>query len=487
MAAHTGWWKRVSPLLAPSRRQLEAFLDREPEARVLGVRSPMRRPWPEFIERRGKQFRIAWCESVLEIREALADIEDAPDARLLLITNLEDNLLGADVVARFPRGRLMAASRWDALRAAFSARDLDPRLRGQDWLSDLLLERPPAAGYPPVPGGVLDLDTAWRFCLEHAVGLADARADVGALLAWTAGEGNLDRFQALPQASREKILEKVASEGGAAAALVARAVSAGHGADALAIGLVCGVIFATAGPSDSLRDAAVRLEPAFGGSRVDPDAGKLLADAAGRVIARLDGPSAERHQARAFVWLETVRATEHAALSRALTAGLEARIVAAAEAIVQAAEAGGAHGLVNAARLVRLTLDHERAGDHRARLDRLQMAARLCRWLCGRRRPVPGSAVRRGPTPRTAASWTGHARRSELAMVCRLSLRPMRGFANSPQFAVKKRTVNSLSCSAIGTQEAPVATKRYRSSVRSIVSSHLSRHMRRFCCWFWMG
>ena len=59
----------------------------------------MRRPWPEFIERRGKQFRIAWCESVLAIRAALADIEDAPDPRLLLITNLEDNLLGADVVA----------------------------------------------------------------------------------------------------------------------------------------------------------------------------------------------------------------------------------------------------------------------------------------------------------------------------------------------------------------------------------------------------
>ncbi len=380
----------MSPLLAPSRRQLEAFLDREPEARVLGVRSPMRRPWPEFIERRGKQFRIAWCESVLEIREALADIEAAPDARLLLITNLEDNLLGADVVARFPRGRLMAASRWDALRAAFSARDLDPRLRGQDWLSDLLLERPPAAGYPPVPGGVLDLDTAWRFCLEHAVGLTDARADVGALLGWTAGEGNLDRFQALPQASRDKILEKVASEGGSAAALVARAVSAGHGADALAIGLVCGVIFETAGPSDSLRDAAVRLEPAFGGSRVDPDAGSLLADAAGRVIARLDGPSAQRHQARALVWLETVRATEHAGLSRALTAGLEARLVAAAEAIVQAAESGGAQGLANAGRLVRLTLSHERAGDHRARLDRLQMAARLCRWLFGRRRTISG-------------------------------------------------------------------------------------------------
>ena len=380
----------MSPLLAPSRRQLEAFLDREPEVSVLGVRSPIRRPWPEFIERRGKQFRIVWCESVLEIRETLARIENAPDAGLLLITHLEDNLLGADVVARFPRGRLMAASRWDALRTAFSARDLDPRLRGQDWLSDLLLERPPVAGYPPVPGGVLDLDTAWRFCLEHAVGLPDARADVGALLAWTAGEGNLDRFETLPEATRDKILEKVATEGGSAAALVARAVSAGHGADALAVGLVCGVIFAPAGPSDSLRDAAVRLEPAFGGSRVGPDAGSMLADAAGRVIARLDGPSAQRHQARASVLLDTVRATEHAGLSRALTAGLEARLVAAAEAIAQAAESGGTQGLANAARLVRLALDHERAGDHRARFDRLQMAARLSRWLSGRRRLIPG-------------------------------------------------------------------------------------------------
>jgi hypothetical protein len=350
----------------------------------------MRRPWPQFIERRGKQFRIVWCESVLEVREALAEIEEATDDKLLLITNLDESLLGADVVARFPRGRLMAASRWDALRAAFSARDLDPRLRGQDWLSDLLLERPPVAGYPPVPGGVLELDTAWRSCLEHAVGLLDARPDVGALLAWTAGEGNLDRFEALSQATRDKILEKVANEGGSAAALVARAVSAGHGADALAIGLVCGVVFARAGPSDSLRDAAVRLEPAFGGSKIAPDAGTMLAEAAGRVIARLDGPSAQRHQEQAYVWLETVRATEHAGLSRALAAGLEARIVTAAEAIAQAAESGGTQVSASASRLVRLALEHERAADHRARLERLEMAVRLCRWLSGKRRTTPG-------------------------------------------------------------------------------------------------
>ena len=99
----------MSPLLAPTRRQLEAFLDREKESRVLGVRSPIRRPWPEFIERNGRQFRVAWCESPLEVREALAGIEEASDAKLLVITNLEDSQLGADVdctlPARPPDGR----------------------------------------------------------------------------------------------------------------------------------------------------------------------------------------------------------------------------------------------------------------------------------------------------------------------------------------------------------------------------------------------
>ena len=134
----------------------------------------------------------------------------------------------------------------------------------------------------------------------------------------------------------------------------------------------------------------MRLEPVFGGTRIDAIAGSALAEAAARVIARLDGPSAQRHQLRASAILDTVRATEHAGLSRAMTAGLEARLIAAAEAIAQAAESGGVQGLASVNRFVRIALDHERASEHRARLDRLQMAARLCRWLTGRRRPMTG-------------------------------------------------------------------------------------------------
>jgi hypothetical protein len=228
MAANEDWGATVSPLLAPSRRQLETQLDtlleREPEARILGVRSPTRRAWPETLERNGRHFRVAWCETELEVRELLARLEECNSESLLLVTPLGDGQLGADVVARFPRARLLAVSRWDALRVAFKARELDPRLRGLEWLCDLLLERIPATDYPPAVGGFLDLDTAWRACLEHVVGLPDARADADALLAWTADDGNLERFQVLPQAARDHLLNRLAADGGAAAALVTRAI-----------------------------------------------------------------------------------------------------------------------------------------------------------------------------------------------------------------------------------------------------------------------
>ena len=63
-----------------------------------------------------------------------------------------------------------------SIRTAFSARGIDPRLRGYDWLVDLLLERspPPPNGYPPAPSGILDLDTAWREVLAQFLGLQEA-------------------------------------------------------------------------------------------------------------------------------------------------------------------------------------------------------------------------------------------------------------------------------------------------------------------------
>jgi hypothetical protein len=120
---------------------------------------------------------------------------------------------------------------------------------------------------------VLDLDTAWRSVMEQSLGLRAAYADAAALLWWTLGEGNVERFAALPEAAQARIGERLAREGGPAAEIVVAAILAGRGVDALALGLACTVVFAAGAKDDALRDAAVRIEPVIGGRRVTREAG----------------------------------------------------------------------------------------------------------------------------------------------------------------------------------------------------------------------
>jgi hypothetical protein len=370
-----------APTNAQIETQIDALLDRRPDAPILGIRASTRRAWPEFVERRGRCFRIAWCDSELEIRERLDEAEKGGAQGLVLITPLDPASLGADVLARLSRARFGETDHWTTLRAAFKARDIDPRLRAHRWLADLLLDQAPASGYPPAAGGVLDFEGAWRAAQEQLLRLPEGRADAAALLGWTLDATNLDRFMALPIDVRQGIADRLSEVGGSAARLVIGAVAAGRGADALAIALVCGVLFAASEPSSDLREAAVRLEPLVGSARIDPEAGAMLADVARRLVTRLEigDPAAHTAQARAAELLTEIHAERYAALSPALVVGLEARMRDAADAIAAASASGG--DASRASEAVRRVFEHDRAFDQRTRMERLEMAARLCRWL----------------------------------------------------------------------------------------------------------
>ncbi len=392
----------MNSLLTPSVQQLEdqldSLLEHQDEARVVGLHSPTRRPWGEVIERGGRRFHIAWCESELEIREALADLEQTPDKRLLVLTPLDNAQLGADIAARLPRAELASVSRWSALRLAFRAREIDPRLREHRWLCQLLLERAPAEGYPPVPGGVLDLDSAWRHCLVQVLGLPEARADASALLTWTLEGGNLQRFETLAGGDREQLLARMGAEGGRAVELVTGAIDAGKGPDALAVGLACSVVFSDGEKTAALGEAAVRLESYLGSKKIDPAAGAALAEAARSVLRTLvadDKSKAQEAEARAEAILKAVDASDHADRSPVLTSGMEMHLADAARAAVAAAS-GDQREAARAAEAVRSAKQHDRADHHQARLDRALMAVRLSRWL---------SEIRQAPT-----SFAGAAR-----------------------------------------------------------------------------
>ncbi len=387
----------MSPLLAPDlaqiERTLDALLQRDRDARVMAMRSPIHRGgWPETVERDGRRFRIAWCPSELELREQL-DAAEGGDDGVIVLTPLDEAKLGDDVVARFPRARLEQSDCWSAVRGVFRARDVDHRLRlpANRWLVDLLLERPPDRGYVPAAGGILDLETAWRAALDIVLGLPDGRTDATALLDWSLEPAATERLARLPGEARDAVVERLGAEGGPAAALVLAAAAARRGADALPVALACGVVFGEEDPRPVLREAAIRLEPKVGGVRIEPDAGRALAEAGRRILNRLarEEPAAARAvEIRAAAILTEVRAESAAALSPALGIGVEARIAEAAIAIERAVESGHADDASEAWDLARRASAHDRARESRARLDRLVMAARLVCWLGVRLTPA---------------------------------------------------------------------------------------------------
>jgi hypothetical protein len=381
----------VSPLLAPNvaeiERAIDSLLQKNADGRVLAMRSPMDGRWPDAVDRGGRRFRIAWCPSELEVRERLDEVEENDSTRVVIVTPLDAATLSDDVIARFPHARIQQTDRWSALRGAFRARDVDPRLRTHKWLADLLLEHAPVRGYDPVAGGVLDLESAWRAALVDVLGLPDGRADVTALLDWSLDAAGLDHFVCLPEDARKAVADRIASEGGAAARLVLASAAAGRGPEALPFALVCGVVFGEPEPRQALREAAVRLEPFVGGARIDPEAARVLAEAGRRVFDRMtraEAPAAWTIEARAAAILADIRADVAAALSPALLTGLEARLGGAATAIAHAAGTGNMDDAAAAWALVDRAVSHDRAGENRARVDRLRMAARLVRWLAGR-------------------------------------------------------------------------------------------------------
>jgi hypothetical protein len=180
----------VNALLNPSARQIvaqvDAVLRHDPSATVIGIRAQRNEDWPACLTVGNREFAVAWCPSPIAVREQLVEIanesfvisgqvsDESPRKLpgLVVLTPLSDHALGADVLARLSRGKVFSVEAWDMLRHAFQARDIDSRLARWSWVAEALLENLPAGGYPPVPGGVLDVDSAWSHVLRSVLGMA---------------------------------------------------------------------------------------------------------------------------------------------------------------------------------------------------------------------------------------------------------------------------------------------------------------------------
>jgi hypothetical protein len=376
-------------LSVPTRNQIatqvEAILAREPDARCIAIRSPAPEAWPDTLALRNRAFSVRWCESPLAARQYISETETGGREGVVLLTSLGERELGSDVIARLSRGRVFQIESWDMVREVFQAREVDSRLANQNWMASLLLENLPPGGYAPVPGGVLDLDTAWSQILRSSLGLETGRPDVLTLLRWTMNTELVARYAGLPETSKQQISQWISETSGPVGELVMRCVDAGNGFDSLPIGLACGVIFSSASePQPELAAAAVRLERYTGDRRIRDEEGKRWADAATWVARNSDRELVRPYVARADGLLHELHLIGFAGLSDVLPSGFEARLSGVAGSISSFLKEGTVASLAGVERSVDLAMAHDVAKSSPGRQERAVMALRLCRWLTTR-------------------------------------------------------------------------------------------------------
>lgn len=356
-------------------------------SRPLGIHTPGR--WTSNpIQTDGDQlYCIYQCDSPMAMRLALRETTE-PNAKKVLVTNLEDRELGDDVLMRLHRRKLYSIDNWQIVRSLFQASAVDPRLTNahMSWLADALLEIIPSDGYPPARGGFLDSETVWSWLLNQLLGLDAQMPDLTTLLKWSTTPDGIARFQQLAPALRDGAIEWLGDRAGTVAKLVLRSFEHLERPDAVAIGLAGGVVFH--------RSAAGRLDKATGKFE-DRFLGKQTPDgtvmvrwnaAATEVVRSLQHTDSRLYRQivqRADDILREVQADNFAYLSETLPLSFEQRLASFGQRLIAGiSNSGSMDALREAQQAVRA---HDLIHRESRCWERAQMAVRLMRWLADRR------------------------------------------------------------------------------------------------------
>ena len=285
---------------------------------------------------------------------------------------------------------------WEPVLRAFGAQRIDGRLTRLTWLADVLLDGTPLGGYPQVPSGTLDATTAWRSAMNVLVGVDAGEPDVRSLLEWTLDPTVLARWTALLPERSTELSQWLLSVVGPGAELPLSLLKSGHGADAVPIGLVCGVLFAGEGEPSGVRGAAaIRLERWTGGIPIGPARGRAFAAAAEELLNGLTALG-DDHVAglvtRADVLLRELGAESEAWDSRWLPRGFSQRLDRFAHALTEALQAAdAARAMSRGAERLRDLREHAGAADDPERVRRAGQALRLTRYVRTLDREPPAS------------------------------------------------------------------------------------------------
>ena len=372
----------TAPTFSQIRAQVAAIRRKVPEARVIGIRAPGR--WTgERIKQHGDDvYVIEQCDSPLALRIALK-AEDSPAATKVLITSLEDGQLSDDILVRLTKRRLFPVDSWQIVKSLFQAHAVDPRLTRHPWIAEYLMELNPQGGYPAVTGGFLDAETVWPILLERVIDLDSERPDLAVIVRWSIDGAAVGRYQGASQEFREAAVAWLAETAGPTAAAVFQCIAANQKPDALPIGLAAGVIH-RAKAKGKLEKAAGKMEERYLG-RSTPDQAMIERwNAVATEVIRL--PTIDQRLKgtllhRADEILLSLDAGEFAYLSSTSPLGFAQRLERFGATLSRALDCKGGAAVTDLMAARAAIADHELAkGEHR-RLERVDMAVRLVRWL----------------------------------------------------------------------------------------------------------
>lgn len=368
-------FSQIKALVAAIRRKVQ-------DDRAIGIRATGR--WTgERLKSDGLEtYWIEQCDSPLAMRIALQ--EPSPESAIkVLITPLADQDLGDDVLVRLTKRRLFVIDSWQIVKSQFQARSVDPRITQYPWMAERLLDVVPADGYPPVAGGFLDAETVWPILLSREIGMCVERPDLLAILRWSIENDDVARFRCSSEAFRKAAVEWLVQLAGPTAEAVLDCVLTNERPDALPIGLAAGVIYSQQA-AGKLDKAAGRLEVRFLGGRAleEPLIQRWHAAATEVVSLQLTDPKVKRLQLhRADEILREVQADTFAYLNATSPLGFDQRLARFGSVLTNVIQSSSITSLEPLVESHEAVIRHEQARPEPRRMQRLEMALRLVRWL----------------------------------------------------------------------------------------------------------
>jgi len=352
---------------------------------------------PVQTTRDGARFTVVPAASVLAVWEQVVADHDLP---CVVLTPVPEDALGTGLLSRVARRCVLRMEPWPLIADSFGVQRLDPRLEELSWAGTALLEAIPSKGWPPLAGTVLQRDLALRHLTAerlrlHRLDVSPDDIDAAVLLRWSALPGARQCLADLREPERRGLLAWLAETFGPTGAMVDRLDGADHVGDALPLGLVCAALWAGGEAADAR--AQGRIEQYAGGAELGAAAMRAFGtvatdtfvDLLSTVERRVDGAAGPTPQSvldRAEDFLTMFSARGAAARSSVLPSGFASRLDAAARALHGALDkVGDKDALAAATRAVdeaaESLSDHALARLQRHRVERVEMAARLLRWL----------------------------------------------------------------------------------------------------------